>query len=225
MDADFDAVAARAEPGRTAATWTGSSSSASPTSAPAFDAFAEEAARYLAPHDLDELQGRLREHHRREGQLEAGLGEQPRVLSLRRQPSVADPHLPRGSEAHRRRRRRRPCRPVLDRHVARCELVGAPSALPDRPDAAAGASCACRCSARPRATPWTARRRSPGRTRTLPVQGRRGAAPLQLSRRPGTTSSPTTRSSSASLPISATETEVRPSGWSTRTQSRASTTT
>ena len=49
-----------------------------------------------------ELQDRLREHHRRERQLEARLGEQPRVLPLRRQPPVAHPHLPRGSAPLRR---------------------------------------------------------------------------------------------------------------------------
>ena len=39
-------------------------------------------------------QGRLREHDHREGQLEARLGKQPRVLPLRRQPSRTLPTFP-----------------------------------------------------------------------------------------------------------------------------------
>ena len=62
---------------------------------PAIDALVETSRRYLAPHRLERGQGRLREHHRREGQLEAGDGEQPRVLSLRGLASVAVPDLPR----------------------------------------------------------------------------------------------------------------------------------
>ena len=143
----------------------------------------------------DQLEGRPREHHRREGQLEARLGEQPRVLSLRRQPPVADPHLPRGPAALRRRRRRGP--------LATCSTgTSRAASSPARPRpststrTAAGASSACRCSAPPRATRWTARPRS--RSRTPRCRSRTPARSCSsTTRRPGTTSSPTTRSSSA----------------------------
>ncbi len=51
--------------------------------APSFAPFHAQVESYLAPHRLSESQDRLREHDRRERQLEARLGEQPRVLPLR----------------------------------------------------------------------------------------------------------------------------------------------
>ena len=145
---------------------------------PAFDAFAEEAEPLPRAARPRQLQGRLREHHRREGQLEARLGEQPRVLPLRRQPPVADPHLPRGPAALAAASAARAC-PTCSTGTS----PAASSSAPPRPSRstrrAAGASSACRCSAPPRATPWTARPRSRSRTR-LPVQGRRRAPGLQL---------------------------------------------
>ena len=171
----------------------------------------------------DQLEGRLREHHRREGQLEAGLGEQPRVLSLRRQPPVADPHLPRGSAAQRRRRRRGPlrrARPARRALRARRRPLG----LPHRP--------AGPLALRPHAAARHRRELHDGRQgggREAELRRCRSRTPARCCsstiRRPGTTSSPTTRSSSASPRSARPRPRSAPSGWSTRTRRKASTTT
>ena len=66
--------------------------------APIFEPFRAQLEKYVSPHKLARRQNRLREHHRRERQLEAGVGEQPRVLSLRGEPSRALPDLPRAPD-------------------------------------------------------------------------------------------------------------------------------
>ncbi len=94
-------------------------------------------APYLAAAPSERSQGRLREHHHREGQLEARLGKQPRVLPLRRQPSGTLPHLSGSAE-------RRPACTVAPRTIPdhrrvtgqSCEAAGLPSEFqmsPDRP--------------------------------------------------------------------------------------------
>ena len=95
--------------------------------------------------------GRLRKHHHREGQLEARLGEQPRVLSLRRAtiPSCA-----------RHSRKRRPSTgvkgadsdPEMLAHWAKCEAAGLPSKFRIDRRPASIAPPACRCCATPTAT-------------------------------------------------------------------------
>ena len=64
---------------------------------PDFAAFRRDMTPYFAPHRLGKFEGRPREHDRREGELEARLGEQPRVLPLLGEP-------PRFASSSRRRR-------------------------------------------------------------------------------------------------------------------------
>ena len=154
-------------------------------------------ARYLAPHRLGRGEGRLREHDRREGQLEAGDGEQPRVLSLRGRASVAVPDLPRPAGLHldgRARQRRAGDRRALGEVRGR----GAAVALPPAPEPPV--------ALRPHPAARRGRELHPGRqgggADQAAVDGalrRRGvAALLPLSRTAGTTSSATMRRSSAS---------------------------
>ena len=137
-------------------------------------------------------EGRLRDDHRREGQLEARLGEQPRVLPLRRQPPRAVPDLSpkrRPSSAPSGRRND----PEIAAHwdALRGEQA-CPASSASRPRRAS-ASPACRWSRDAVSYTMTGRpavARPSGRRR----RGRhRHAACSSTIRRPGTTCSPTTR--------------------------------
>ena len=129
---------------------------------PAFDGFAEQAARYLAPHDLSNSKVAYETTTFEKGNWKL-VWENNRECyhCAGNHPSLTrtfpeDPRLF-GAEGE------KGTSPVLDRHIERCELAGAPP--PSRRTRwGTGGSCACRCSARPRATRWTGRRRSPGRT-------------------------------------------------------------
>ena len=101
--------------------------------APDFEPFHALVEPYLAPHRLGEAKVAHRGDDRREGQLEAGLGEQSRVLSLRRQPSRAVPDVPRGgrtSSAPGARRNTPRSLALWDR----CERAGLPSRFRDSAD-------------------------------------------------------------------------------------------
>ena len=225
MGADFDAVGARAEAGPLPRRRRASSSSASPTSRRPSTRFAEQAARYLGaarPRRTPRSPSRAPSSRRATG---SWCWENNRECyhCAGNHPSLM-PDLPRGPRLSARRARRATSAGARPAHRALRAGRGAVR-LPAWTRGASGASCACRCSARPRATRWTARRRSPGRTRHAAVQGRRRAAPLPLSLH----LEPLPRRPRDRLPRHCRSARPRPrsapSGWCTRMRRRASTTT
>ena len=141
----------RPEAGRLAKASAATSSSAWPKSPRISQPMRAMIEPYLMPHRLQRSQGRLREHDRREGQLEARLGKQPRVLPLRRQPSGALQDLPGSADGDRRagRRQRSGDRRRIGRN-ARRPACRANSSI-DR-GRTVSAPPACRCCAMPSAT-------------------------------------------------------------------------
>ena len=188
----------RPEAGRTARASAAISSSASPTDRAGLRRrSATRSSRYLRAAPAERRQGRLREHDRREGQLEARAGRTTAsaITAPRNHPSCAAPSPTRptvpaidGAASD----------PVIAAHWARCEAAGLPSALPRCIRAANTASCASRCSATAGASRCRARRRCDRPlVRRVTERRHRLAAALPLSRRPGTTCSATMRSRSA----------------------------
>ena len=178
-------------------------------------------------------QGRRPDRHRRGGQLEAGDGEQPRVLPLRQRPPRA--RLPRcspptGTTTTRCRRDcGRPSTATRRRTETACGLRGAGPARTSASRSSRAAPPASGSSA----SRWTGPgSRSPGRECGLPAPARAARHPppgqaldAHCSPTPGSTSSPTTRSPSRSCRWPRTGRWCAPPGWCTRTQSRARTTT
>ena len=174
--------------------------------APAFDAFVEEAARYLAPHDLANSKVAFETTIVEKGNWKL-VWENNRECyhCAGNHPSLTrtfpeDPRLSGGVGGE-------GLSDVLDRHVARCELGRRALRLQDRP--------AGPLALRPHAAPRHRRelhhgRQGRGREAELDpaLQGRRRPPASSTTRRPGTTSSPTTPILFRVTPISETESEV-----------------
>ena len=189
---------------------------------PAFESFAEQAARYLAPHDLSNSKVAYETTTFEKGNWKL-VWENNRECyhCAGNHPSLTrtfpeDPKLF-GAEGE------KGTSPVLDRHIERCELAGAPSAFQTDP---MGYWRFVRMPLLGTAESYTmdgkaavARPNS-----TLPFKDA-GALLLSTIPPPGTTSSPITRSSSASLRSARRRPRSARSGWCTRMRRRASTMT
>ena len=223
MDADFDAVAARPEPGPLPRRRTASSTSASPTTRPPSTPSPSEAARYLAPHDLANSKVAFESTIVEKGNWKLVWENNRECYHCAGNHPSLTRTFPEDPRLSRRRRRRGPVgRARQARRALRARRR--PLGLQDRP----GGPLALRphAAARHRRELHHGRQ-GRGREAELDpaVQGRRRAPRSSTTRRPGTTSSPTTRSSSASPRSAPPRPRSAPSGWSTRTRRRASTTT